>query len=456
MTITTDSRRKILLLSDHPLAPSGVGTQAKYLIEGLLGTGKYRFICLGGAIKHPDYRIQNVAPDRFGDRNWLILPVDGHGNKDILRRVISEEKPDAVVIFTDPRFFYWVWEMEDEVRAVCPLVYWHVWDNDPVPEYNSGFYKCTDHIAALSLKTYGLLQGLKYDENRFSYIPHAEPTGLFKPLPEDEIMKLRASMYGPHGDPKRFIVFWNNRNARRKHPGDVMQSFASFLDLDGVQRDRCSLMMHTRPDDPEGQDLTRISKHLGIEQNMIFSTDIVDSAQLNAYYNAADVTINIASNEGFGLTTLESIFAGTPIVANFTGGLQFQLGDWWKDVRDFSSQEDLTKIARKSWAAASARRARGDDGANWWGAPVFPEVRNLVGSQATPYIYDDNVSNDQVAKAILGLYRLGRKRRREIGARGSEWVHREFGMNKMIQSWDNMLTNVINSHTKFEIRIASV
>ena len=47
---------KILTISDHPLMPSGVASQTKYVIEGLLRTGRYSVISLGGAIKHADYR----------------------------------------------------------------------------------------------------------------------------------------------------------------------------------------------------------------------------------------------------------------------------------------------------------------------------------------------------------------------------------------------------------------
>ena len=54
-------KMKILMLCDHPLVPSGVGTQARYLIEGLLETKKYKFFVLGGAMKHPDYRVQRIA-----------------------------------------------------------------------------------------------------------------------------------------------------------------------------------------------------------------------------------------------------------------------------------------------------------------------------------------------------------------------------------------------------------
>ena len=46
---------------------------------------------------------------------------------------------------------------------------------------------------------------------------------------------------------------------------------------------------------------------------------------MGAFYNIADVTINISDAEGFGLATLESLSCGTPIIANMTGGLQEQV-----------------------------------------------------------------------------------------------------------------------------------
>ena len=39
-----EKKIKVLTLSDHPLSPSGVGTQTKYFIEALLKTGKFQFI----------------------------------------------------------------------------------------------------------------------------------------------------------------------------------------------------------------------------------------------------------------------------------------------------------------------------------------------------------------------------------------------------------------------------
>src|SRR6188768_1048609 len=48
-------KKKVLMLCDHPLSTSGVGTQARWLIAGLVNTGKYSFKVFGGAVRHDNY-----------------------------------------------------------------------------------------------------------------------------------------------------------------------------------------------------------------------------------------------------------------------------------------------------------------------------------------------------------------------------------------------------------------
>lgn len=435
-----EHKKKILLLCDHPLVPSGVGTQAKYLIEGLLATGKYKFVVFGGAIRHPNYNPQRVMPEKYGDDGWIIYPVDGYGSKEQLRRTLQEEKPDAVVLFTDPRFFTWVWEMEDEVRRQCPLLYWHVWDNDPTPEFNKIFYDSTDHIACLSLKTFGIMQDLKIDPEKYSYVPHAVAPDIFKPLPEHESAKFKLEKFGPHGN-KRFIVFWNNRNARRKLTGDVIGAFSLFAKKVGF--DNVALAMHTLVDDPEGQNIIEVAKKYGVEKNMIISQDRVPSDVLNQFYNACDCTVNIAMNEGFGLSTLESLMAGTPIVVNMTGGLQFQIGDWWRGLTDFSDQDKLSAYAQKLYKNSPIGKFHG-----FHGIPLWPETRSCVGSQQVPYIYEDRVSQQSIADALFSLYATPKEIRKKYGIIASEWARQAFSLDKMISSWDTILSKVNNKNQR--------
>ncbi len=426
-------KKKILTISDHPLIPSGVGTQTRYVIEGLLRTGKYRFHSWGAAIKHQDYRPQNVFPEIYkGD--WIIWPIDGYGDRERMRSYLLAEKPDAIVIVTDPRFYVWLFEMADEILGNVPIVYWHVWDNDPTPEFNDAYYEGISYMCPLSLKTYGLLQDMEklgLYRGRYKYLPHAVPSDVFKPVSEDDIMAYRRQRLGPHWN-KKFIIFWNNRNARRKMSGDVIGIARSFADEVGTQN--VALFMQTQTKDPEGQDLIAVAKKFGFDQNLIVSEQRVPAEELNMFYNSADCTINIANNEGFGLGTLESLMCGTPIVLQMTGGLQFQIGDWWEGLTDFTDQDKLTAIARKKFQNGEGK---------WWGAPVFPASRSCTGSQPIPYIYDDRVSYEDTVRALVKLYNMGRPARRALGLQAREWATKRFNMQEMIQSFDEVITAAI-------------
>jgi len=144
---------KVLVLSDHPLSPSGVGTQTNYMVTSLLDTGKFSFICLGGAVKHQNYN--PVRTEQYGD-DLVIYPVDGYGTQEMIRSLMRTERPDIMWIMTDPRFWGWLWDIEDEIRTNIPIVYYHVWDNYPYPKFNESYYKSNDHIACISKLTYDM------------------------------------------------------------------------------------------------------------------------------------------------------------------------------------------------------------------------------------------------------------------------------------------------------------
>ena len=69
---------KVLVLADSPLAPSGVAGQTRYMIEGLLKTGRYQFVNMGGAIRHPDYT--PIRVEEYGD-DELFCAINGRAIK---------------------------------------------------------------------------------------------------------------------------------------------------------------------------------------------------------------------------------------------------------------------------------------------------------------------------------------------------------------------------------------
>ena len=67
-------------------------------------------------MKHRNYTPTHVDP--YGE-DWRIIPVDGYGTQEMIRSVIRNEKPDILWFMTDPRFYEWLWEMENEIVLSC-------------------------------------------------------------------------------------------------------------------------------------------------------------------------------------------------------------------------------------------------------------------------------------------------------------------------------------------------
>ena len=213
-------KKKILVIADSPLAPSGVGTQTKYMIEGMLKTGEFSFVCMAGAIKHENYQPQRVEP--YMD-DWIIHPVDGYGNPQILRDMISHYRPDALWFMTDPRFYIWLWEMEDEIRQNMPMIYYHVWDNYPYPKFNKLYYDSNDTICTISKVTDDIVRNVSPEVDCIR-VQHTVDTEIFKKREFTENEEFLENIKGKG----KMVFFWNTRNARRKQSGTLIFWLKSF------------------------------------------------------------------------------------------------------------------------------------------------------------------------------------------------------------------------------------
>ena len=410
----SDKKIKILTISDHPLSPSGVGTQTRYVCEALLKTGRYEITSLGGAIKHQDYN--PTRTEEYGD-DWVIFPVDGYGNKDMVRSIVRNTRPDLIWFMTDPRFWGWLWEMENEIRPLAPMVYYHVWDNKPYPHYNKNFYESNDVIATISKVTDDIVRNVA-PEVETIYLPHAVQGDVFMKRPGDQVENFKKNSLPVYDrDKDKFIVFWNNRNARRKQSGTLIFWFKEFLDQ--VGHDKACLIMHTDPKDQFGQDLEQIVKELNIDDGQVlFSRTKYPPDILSMMYNMADCTINISDAEGFGLATLESLSCETPIIVNMTGGLQEQV----------------------------------TDGENWFGIGIEPSSKAIIGSQDVPYIYEDRIAKEDFLAALHKMYNMTPQERAEIGRAGRAHVDKNYNFENFCSSWVKLMDDTHEKHGSWENR----
>ena len=441
---------RILLLSDDLRMTSGISTMSREFVMGTMD--KFNWVQLGAGINHHEAgKFVDVNEDvrqktGIKDAELKIIPYNSYGDIVILRKILSEMKIDAILHFTDPHYWQWLYDAEHEIRQQVPILYYHIWDNLPDPMYNKDYYESCDWLGCISKLTYGIVNRVGKMENGFrkplqdwqiSYVPHGINPDTFKPLEDKELIDVKKGLFGDKE--YDFVLFFNSRNIRRKQPSDVIESFKLFCDkLTIEQSDKCVLVMHTTPIDNNGTDLYAVKEKICPNYDVVFSTNKIESDVLNKLYNVADCTINIANNEGFGLGTAESIMAGTPIIVSVTGGLQDQCGFNYT-ANDYINIETLHN-----------KQIHKDTPHGVWVKPIWPSAININGSPLTPYIYDDRVNDEEVADAITEMYLLGKEKRKENGQVGREWAINNLSSKVMCDAMSEGINKTIKNFTPRE------
>jgi hypothetical protein len=167
--IPKEQRKKILLLSDDLRLTSGVGVMSREIVEGT--SHRYNWVQLGAGISHPEVgKIIDVSDSineivGIQDSYVRIYPYNGYGDTNIIRAIMASEKIDAILHFTDPRYWIWLYNMEHEIRQRVPIMYYNIWDNYPLPKYNRDYYRSCDALFSISKQTYNINKYVLGEDN---------------------------------------------------------------------------------------------------------------------------------------------------------------------------------------------------------------------------------------------------------------------------------------------------
>jgi glycosyltransferase involved in cell wall biosynthesis len=441
--IKKEDRKKILFLCDDIRFNSGIATMAREIVINT--SHRFNWVNLGAAINHPEVgKRMDVSEDTnrltgITDASVTLYPSNGYGDAMLIRQLIEIEKPDAIMIFTDPRYWIWLFQIENEIRKKMPICYLNIWDDFPAPIYNRSFYESCDALFCISKQTKlinELVLGDKTKDKVIKYVPHGIDEKTFFPITEfmskesEELEDMRKKVF--KGDNPEFVVFYNARNIRRKCTPDLVAAYSIFCDKIGKEKaSKCALLMHTSPVDENGTDLNAVVELLCDPeyQKVYFTEDRFAPNQMNLLYNLTDVTCLLSSNEGWGLSITEAMMSGKMIIANVTGGMQDQMrfvddeGKWFEPTKDCPSNHF----------------GKYKDCADW-AIPLFPTNVSIVGSIPTPYIYDDRCDFRDAAEAILKVYEMSDEERNRRGMLAREWVTSE----ESSMSSQSMCKNIIN------------
>jgi glycosyltransferase involved in cell wall biosynthesis len=453
--IKKQDRKKILFLCDDIRMTSGISTMAREIVVGT--AHRFNWINLGGAINHPDQgKKLDISEDtnkinNIQDASVFIYPISGYGTQEAVRQLIEIEKPDAIFFFTDPRYWTWLFQMENEIRRKIPMIYLNIWDDLPAPLYNKSYYDSCDTLMAISKQTLNInrmVLGDKAKNKILKYVPHGINEKIFYPITEfmkDQNQALEIKKKEIFGDfNPEFVVFYNARNIRRKCTSDLIAAYSIFCDKIGKEKaSKCALLLHTQRQDENGTDLVAVKDLLCDPeyQKVYFSDARINAQDINLLYNMADVTCLISSNEGWGLSLTESMMAGKMIIGNVTGGMQDQM----RFVDDSGKWIDFDAKFCSNHYGRYKKHGK-------WAVPVFPTNSSIVGSIPTPYILDDRCDFRDVAKAIEEVYNLPLEEREARGLAGRDWVLSEESMMSAEHMCDNVISTIEETLSKFKPR----
>ena len=419
-----EQRKKILLITDDIRVHSGVATVAREIV--LKTCQHFNWVNIGGSIRHPEAgKRLDISADTnknagIEDASVIIYPAHDYGGPDMLKQVIQLENPDAIMLITDPRYFVWLFAMENEIRKKIPIAYLNIWDDYPAPLYNKAFYEACDLLMGISKQTVNInniVLGDKAKNKVIRYVPHGLNSDLMHPITSEDSMwgdlqQFKKSLFG--GKEYDFVLFFNSRNIRRKQIPDTMLAYKYFIDqLPVEQAKKCAFVLHTELVSEHGTDLLAIQELLlnGDQYDVIFTNRVFNAYEMSLLYNCTDAQILLTSNEGWGLSLTEAILSGNPIIANVTGGMQDQMrfedenGNWFIPSPEVPSNHTGKYKKHGKWAF-----------------PVYPTNRSIQGSPPTPYIFDDRCRSEDAAEQIMAIYSLSKEERKAIGLAGREWA----------------------------------
>jgi glycosyltransferase involved in cell wall biosynthesis len=454
--IPPQDRKKIMLICDDIRVHSGVATVAKEIV--IHTAQHFNWVNLGGAINHPeqgkrlDLSVSTNEATGLTDASVTLYPVHDYGNPDILRQLIAIEKPDAIMLITDPRYFVWLFAMENEIRKSIPITYLNIWDDYPAPMYNLPYYEACDLLMGISKQTVNinkLVLGDKVKNKVISYVPHGLDSNVFKPIDKDnqQLKEFKKLLF--KGKQYDFALLFNSRNIRRKQIPDTLLAYRYFIDsLPIEQAKKCCLVLHTDRVFDHGTDLDAVIELLlnGEQYNVIFTDAKFDPTNMSLLYNSTDAQILLTSNEGWGLSLTEAMLCGNPIIANVTGGMQDQMRFEFEDGTwiDFDSEFPSNHTGKY--------KKHGE-----WAFPVYPTSRSIQGSPPTPYIFDDRCTSEDAAKQIKAIYDLSPEERKAKGLKGREWAlsdeagfTSEYQGKRVIESFDKLFS-IWKPREKFEL-----
>lgn len=325
-------QKRILAWMDSALSGTGFGIVARHILSTLYATGKYEIHHL--AINHHgDFHDSNRFPWQMQPAR-LLDPKDPHGMK-MFGRTLLKNHYDIVLVLNDLFVTHKVSEIVNKIKSVAinqrkkppVFVYYYPVDCQVIKDESSFLDVCDVPVC---YNKYGREKTLEVKpelEEKLITISHGVDTRIFFPSNQENIKVWRQNFFRCNSDTTLIVNV--NRNSHRKQ---IPYSFLAFKEF-RKQVPNSKMYVHTVIKD-QGGNLQRAVEDLGFStsEDIIFPlkfspTNPAPDAVMHQIYNCGDIFLTSHLGEGFGLTQVEAMACGLPVVAPNNTNTSELLGD---------------------------------------------------------------------------------------------------------------------------------
>lgn len=327
---------KLLIISDSPKISSGMGVAHLEMAVHLQMLDKYDIASFGWFWHHahnrgitwnlpwPQYTTNDHARPYGHPANWPNSSEDDFKSSAVYQ-AIEKFKPDVVIGIGD------VWMLDYIRKLPNRKSFKFIWefpiDGEPVPSNWIETVKESDIPVVMSQYAVDALHNVDPLLSLYK-IPRGIDLRVFKPItPIVGKDVLRKEMM-----PKavgKFVVGMFDRFQDRKQINRGVEAFSKFIKNN--KREDAILYLHMDVNDPASVEQGKcligdngILERYGVRNQVIINEDLrvekgVDVEDLVKLYNCCDVKISSAQGEGWGLTNVEAMACGVPVIAtNYT------------------------------------------------------------------------------------------------------------------------------------------